>query len=196
MFFHSYKEHLIAVGVLCHFLLGGMAVIPPRSYIYDIPGIRQAIEFYQSQRFEQSWPMFSPPPRDSAGLSYAVKFERGWSELLSLQEPVIQQLRSNFIQPRGAFRVATHLRIDSKKDIFQRLLNSKDQRAFYYQQLVDYYCHGDGKIKGAQKIRLYVEIKGLPNFFQKDDNGDVYPPPEEYNRRFPIYEEACDHVQG
>jgi len=184
------RQTLICVCILAYFVVGTISLTPKRSPIQSaLAPLFTAFRFID---MEQTWPMFSPPPQANSKLLYAVEYEEGWSSLVDVAAPSVETLQNNFVQPRGLFRVSSHLRVSVMKDLKRERLHEKDGRAFYYQQLADYFCQGDGKIEGIKTIRLYVATKSMVPY--ADDEplpDDLKENSSELTAQKQIYEQSC-----
>lgn len=186
--------HLTIGGlVVLHFLLGLLVTLPRRSEIWQIPVLTAAGAFYGRHRLDQSWSMFAPPPRVDTEIQYAVRFADGWTELVSLEGFATRQIKGTLVQPRGVFRLATFLRATSSDQLPSGLAGDGG-RLFYYQQLADFFCAGDGRIPGAAAIRFYVVGHHAPYFFATDPYGLPEPPITDYEFQQPLYEQACSQL--
>ena len=180
----------IAGLVILHFSLGLLATVPPRSVIWTIPFLRTASALYSHNRLDQSWSMFAPPPRLQTQIHYAVEFADGWTDLVPLQAFAMAQVKGRLVQPRGVFRLVTFLRSTSSDQIPSGL-KADGERAFYYQQLADFFCEGDGKVAGALTIRFYLVGHRTPYFFPTDQFGRPEPPLGDFDFQQPLYEQSC-----
>jgi len=188
--FASWKEPLILALVGAHFLLGFAAGLPWRSRVREIPVVRDLLHWYERNHLDQRWSMFSPPPRRYTAIHYAARFPEGWTELQNLEEFAVRRVERRLVQPRGAFRLMVHLR-STNADTMPFGLTEKSARAFYYQQLADYFCRGSGRIPGMIAIRFYVAGKTPPHFFERDRFGQPLPPPADSDFVEPLYEQSC-----
>lgn len=153
----AWKKKLIFWAVIAHFFLGIVALLPSESRVFEIPGLRAIAGAYYQMGFGQTWFMFSPPTPYVGKLEYSVLLKGGWTQPIPLDRAVMQKYINQFIIPRGAFRVITFFR-PSNDDYEARKLDSTSPRAFYYQEISEFYCKGRGKIPGALGIHIYLDI--------------------------------------
>jgi hypothetical protein len=184
------RQATIASLVALHFALGLLATVPRRSRIWTLPVLATAGNLYSHYRLDQSWSMFAPPPQVNTTIHYAVEFPDGWTELVSLNAFAVDQVRHTLVQPRGTFRLVTFTR-SSNADQLPSGLQPGGERAFYFQQLADYFCAGDGRIRGALRIRFYLVGHRAPYFFATDQFGRPQPPLRDSDFQQPLYEQAC-----
>lgn len=183
-------ESLIVFFVISHFALGLLCTLPSRSKFWRLPVFREAGIFYRSNRFDQSWTMFSPPPRMRESVQYSVRLPGGWTPLVSLSSFALDQVKHRLVQPRGAFRLVSFFRATAA-DETPGGLSETSFRAFYYQQLSDYFCRGDGKIPEIIGVRFYLVGSGIPDFFDTDNYGQPLPGVSEFDFQLPLYERKC-----
>lgn len=183
------KQHLILGGILLHFLIGFGAAIPAHYYVrQNLPGSR-LLDLYSAMHFNQSWPMYSPPPKRKLTFKFSGLTESGWTPLAEPFPEESRKSRSSVVlMPRGTMRLLavffTH------NDLL--LLQGSDDRKFFYQQLSDYYCFGDGKIAGLRKIRFFQEAKAAPLFYTKDRfDRDISAPNDQLTA---LYERDCSDI--
>lgn len=184
------SQTIVAGLVVLHFSLGLLATIPPRSRIWTVPLLRTARAFYTHNRLDQSWSMFAPPPRVNTQIQYAVEFADGWTDLVPVQSFAMDQVKHRLVQPRGAFRLVTFLR-STASDQLPSGLPATGERAFYFQQLADFFCVGNGRIPGAVTVRFYLVGRRAPYFFTTDEFGRPHPPVRDFDFQQPLYEQAC-----
>lgn len=184
------REPLIFGAVLVHFVLGLLAGLPSRSKIRDIPVLGRLCALYHGLNWTQRWSMFAPPAQANQDLQYSVLLPSGWTPLISVEKIILERSYGRLILPRGAFRVLVHLR-QNNQDLPTRKVGVSSVRAHYYEKLCDFYCRGAGKIPDAVKIRLYFVSKGIPPFFEMDENGDPSPPASDWDSQVPLYEQTC-----
>jgi hypothetical protein len=184
-----WREPLIAGIVVFHFTIGLLTGLPERSHLWSVPGLQRVAVFYARHTLDQMWSMFSPPPRGRYTIHYAVQFPTGWTELLPLDE-VSDRIAGRIVQPRGAFRLMVFLR-SVNADTTPGGLTERSDRAFYYQQLSDFFCRGVGRIPDAVAIRFYVVGRTPPNFFTTDRWGQPLSPPADLDFELPLYEQRC-----
>jgi hypothetical protein len=188
--FRSWKEPLIAGLVALHFLLGLAAAVPEPSLLWRIGPYRFAAATWARFHLDQRWNMFSPPPRAKQSLYYALHYPEGWTPLISLDGFAADRVKRSILQPRGAFRLMVQLR-SINADSVPAGLSQKSFRAFYYQQLADFFCRGAGAAPGIISVRFYLVGKTPPHFFTRDRYGRPLDPPADYDFREPLYEQEC-----
>lgn len=188
-----YKEGaraLIPLLVGLYYALGVLFMIPANSHLWEIPVVSRVGSFFVKHSLDQKWLMFSPPPRMRRSLAFVVEFDDGWSELTSLDGFVQDQVRGTLVQPRGAFRLLNFLRA-APADSIPGGLTETSLRAFYFQQISEFFCRGDGAIPGARTIRFYLVGETPPNFLDLDRWGEPLEEPSDWDFRTPLYEQAC-----
>ena len=76
--------------------------------------------------------------------------------------------------------------------IYENNLNYRVRpRKIYYTAISNYYCIGDGKIPGLEKIRFFLDIKTMPYYFEIDDEKLFRPNHKEVDEIRPVYERDC-----
>jgi len=188
--FASWKEPVIVGLVILHFLLGLASVLPRKSKVWDLPALEHLGRLYGSHRLGQRWNMFSPPPQHKRSIHFALQFSEGWTDLVELDDVASRQIKGVLIQPRGMFRLKAFLRA-SNRDSLPAGLSQKSGRAFYYQQLADFFCRGDGRIADLIAIRFYLVGKTPPHFFDEGPHGQPLPPASDLDFQEPLYEQEC-----
>jgi hypothetical protein len=184
-------HHLVVVAVVAHFFFGFVAVLTERNHLFKIAPLRWGALLYSYLHFEQKWDMFAPPPRDADTIQYSLHLPTGWTELIDIGAPYFIQQKNRLTMPRGLSRIVAFYRA-SAEDARPERFNGWNLRSFYYQQLADYFCRGDGKISGLRGIAFYHVVVGLPDFFEKDELGQPLPPPSSFDARQRIYMESCE----
>jgi len=186
----SWGQRAILALVGVHLVLGVVAGLPWRSLVWQIPVLAPSLAFYQRNHLDQRWSMFSPPPRRYTSIFYAIQFPEGWTQLQDLEGFAVEQAQGRVLQPRGAFRLMVHLR-STNADTLPIGLTPTSDRAFFYQELSDYFCRGAGRIPGALTIRFYVVGKTPPPFFEQDLYGRPVAPAADSDFVEPLYEQSC-----
>lgn len=188
--FASWKELAIVGLLVLHFLLGLVSVLPRQSKVWNLPALEHVGRFYETHRLGQRWNMFSPPPQHKRSIHFALQFPEGWTDLVELDGFASRQIKGVLIQPRGMFRLKAFLRA-SNRDSIPAGLSERSGRAFYYQQLTEYFCRGDGRIPGLIGIRFYLVGRTPPHFFGQGPYGQPLPPASDLDFQEPLYEQEC-----
>lgn len=184
------QHPLIAVVVTAHFALGLLACLPRNSLAWSLPVFRELGTFYSSNRLDQSWKMFSPPPRVKESVEYSLHLPGGWTGLIPLNAFAADQVKRRLVQPRGMFRVMAFSRAISS-DRIPGGVTETSARALYYQQLSDYFCRGDGHVPGLVGIRFYMVGSRVPHFSDTDKYGRPLRAISEDDFQYPLYEQDC-----
>jgi hypothetical protein len=181
------RQPVILALVSAHFAASLVAVVPERSPIWRVPPLAEVRRFYAMHNLDQRWNMFAPPPRQHIAIMAAFQFTEGWTDLYPLDDFTATRLRGRLILDRGLFRVRSFLR-PSNRDLS---LTDRSSRAFYYQQLAEYFCRGDGRVAELVSVRFYLEAHTPPHFFDTDRDGRARPPPADFDFRDELYEQDC-----
>lgn len=184
----SWKKHCIVCILVIYFLSGIIVAIPPHFYIRKYLDLLPLPYSFMAKFNYQGWAMFAPPPLKHQTIKYAAITTHGWGKAQDLFPQMRKQLSESLIfVPSGILRPLNFLRyrrLEDKSDIFPL-----DQ--FYYQQLSNYFCYGDGKIPGAIRIRFYVDIRGIPYFYPTTPDGILKRPFDADDGLELIYERDC-----
>ena len=158
---------------------------PPGS-LGRVEALSRVTTYYHRMGLAQTWRMFAPPSSSNYEIGYALEFDGGWSELLSLDDILQDRTGDRIILPRGQIRLGNHLR----HPVFRK--QRLDEEPFfrhYFPQLAAFYCFGDGRIDGLKKIRFYSIIRPIAPFFPPEE-GEPAPSTEPIIRA--LYERGCD----
>lgn len=181
----------MALLVIAHFGASLLATLPARSPISSLPGVPMLRAFYRTHNLGQSWVMFAPPPTQRLTLEVALRFPEGWTGLVRLDEFTPARLAGVLIQPRGLFRVRAFLSASNEDRMSAGALDPRSSRAFFYQQLAEFFCRGDGRPEDVLTVRLYLVGRSPPHFHSADADGHPLPPPAQWDFQQPLYEQEC-----
>ena len=181
------RRPVILALVAGHFVASIVAVGPERSAIWRLRPLAEVRRFYATHNLDQRWNMFAPPPRQHVAILAAFQFAEGWTDPYPLDDFSQTRLRGRLILERGLFRVRSFLR-PSNRDLE---LTDRSSRALYYQQLAEFFCHGDGRVHELVSVRFYLEAHTPPHFFDTDRAGRPRPPPSASDFRSALYEQDC-----
>jgi len=189
----SWKKRLIFIAVILHFLVGIMAAFPPNYYISQYltyTPFYPFIKLYSFLDILQHWTMFCPPPREAVHVKYSAHTAAGWSPFIEPFVELGEKFEKSFlVVPQGLTRILVFLR---STDLDLNLEKVR-LRKFYFYQMSNYYCFGDGKIPGLLGIRFFLDIKPVPYFYPNDEYGNPLPLASTKDNQVWIYERDCSN---
>lgn len=183
------RKPLITGFVGLHFAFGLLCFVEKPCFLAEIPGVEEVTYIYDQAGFPQTWRMFSPPSQCIYEIGYSLKFEGGWTPLYSFDDLLRNQTKGHRMLPQGYIRLANHFRHPTFK---RKHLEEEPFLYFYFQQLAAFFLYGDGRIEGVLAIRFYSVVKGVPPFFEKDEEGNALPVAADYDKVEPLYERSID----
>jgi hypothetical protein len=160
------RRPLIAAAVISHFAIGVLCFADTPSALLEIRPVALAVGEYRNLGFAQTWRMFAPPAQSIDQIGHSLRFDEGWTELVSIADIAAERARGDFILPRGQLRLSNQLR---HPNLTRSSLDDEPYFRHYFQQLAAFYCFGDGAIPNLRAIRFYSVIKPIEPFFPPED---------------------------
>jgi hypothetical protein len=183
------RKPIIAGFTALHFGFGLLCFVESPSFLAEIPGVEEVTYLYDQAGFPQTWRMFSPPSQCIYEIGYSLKFSEGWTPLMSFDDILREQTEGRWFLPQGYIRLANHFRHPQFK---HKHLAEEPFHHYYFQQLAAFFLFGDGRIDGIEAIRFYSIVKGVPPFFETDEEGHSMPKAEDFDKVEPLYERSIN----